>query len=339
MASMDHFNSENVWWMQGMAFGYSKMWNETVPLALTTLFFLFLLQNIISSPQMFLKKQGRKHALTGFIYLVWIGVGFLDLVFPFLPRGLMAVPIVYDVILGVLGVCLTLFAAFEFQHKHVKNVASGTLDEHATVTYGEMIEHAFYQGLNVLHILYIYAVGLVPDNLYVRLALLFVVSLPWVARSYFPVNKFSDNYNKIDPKSSAWIRLLYRLKKYQYVFYKHVVLHGLNITLAITGKAALRERFFHIFWLLLNLSYVMEFFLQTLVKRKYMSQTQLLSLQHVLMLAATLSAAAMLRFVSPLLSLCSFIMMFLNRKQDLFNTMLIACLAAATISWSHTVAS
>lgn len=139
---------------------------------------------------------------------------------------------------------------------------------------------------------------------------------------------------QVDPKSSAWIRLLYRLKKYQYVFYKHVILHGLNITLALTGRAALRERFFHIFWLLLNLSYVMEFLLQTLVKRKYMSQTQLLSLQHILMLAASLSAAAMLRFVSPLLSLCSLAMMFLNRKQDLLNTMLIACLAAAAIHYN-----
>lgn len=146
---------------------------------------------------MFLKRQGRKHSITGFLYLAWIGAGFADLVFPFLPRGLMSVPIVYDALLGVLGLCLTLFAAFEFQHKHVKNVASGTLDEHATVTYGEMIEHAFYQGLNVLHILYVYAIGLVPDNLYLRLALLFVVTLPWTARSFFPVNKFSDNYNKV----------------------------------------------------------------------------------------------------------------------------------------------
>ncbi|RYH19685.1 hypothetical protein EON65_25715 [archaeon] len=112
------------------------------------------------------------------------------------------------------------------------------------------------------------------------------------------------------------------------------MLHGLNITLALTGQAALRERFFHIFWLLLNLSYVMEFFLQTLVKRKHMSQTQLLTLQHILMLAASLSAAAVLRFVSPLLSLCSLMMMFLNRKQDLFNTMLVACLAAAVIHYS-----
>lgn len=180
-----------------MSFGYSKMWNESIPLGLTTLFFLFLMQTILSAPQMFLKRQGRKHAITGILYLLWIGLGFVDLVFPFLPRDLMSVPIAYDVLLGVLGVCLTLFAAFEFQHKHVKNVASGTLDEHATVTYGEMIEHAFYQALNVIHILYIYAIGLVPNNLYIRLALLFVVTAPWAARSLFPVNKFSDNYTKV----------------------------------------------------------------------------------------------------------------------------------------------
>jgi hypothetical protein len=50
-----------------------------------------------------------------------------------------------------------------------------------------------------------------------RAAALALVTAPWLTRHLVPINKFSDNYVKIDPKSNNLIRLLYRLKKYQYV--------------------------------------------------------------------------------------------------------------------------
>ena len=53
---------------------------------------------------------------------------------------------VYDGVLGLLGIQLTLSAARGFgSHKHTKNVASGVLDNEATVSHSEMIEHSFYQ--------------------------------------------------------------------------------------------------------------------------------------------------------------------------------------------------
>lgn len=186
----------------------------------------------------------------------------------------------YDSILGILGTLLALTAAFEFQHKGVNNVASGTLDQHATVSFNEMIEHAFYQALNLVQILFLHTLTPALD-LPCRTLLLFLATSPWLARDYFPVHPFSDNYVKIDPNSTPFIRLLYRLKKYQYIFYKHFLLHGLNLTVALMGVALPEEQFFRLYWMSLNASYVMEFFLQTLVKKRYMQQSTMLWLQKV----------------------------------------------------------
>ena len=43
-----------------------------------------------------------------------------------------------------------------------------------------------------------------------------------------------DNYNK-GQYSWSLVSLMYRTKKYQYVFYKHFLLHGLNISVAMSG--------------------------------------------------------------------------------------------------------
>ncbi len=315
------------------------------PLALATIFFLSLYQLLAYYPTIFLKKHGRKHALTGFVYLVWISLGFVDLMRPIdhvngEPQQPIVPYILYDTILGIIGTVLTLFAAFEFQHKNIKNVASGTLDEHATVTYGEMIEHSFYQGLNLIQILFIHSMTyfttitlnnrdnntlvtsyVVKENLLPRLGLLLVVTLPWILREFFPINRFSDNYTKIDTKSTPLIRLLYRIKKYQYVFYKHFLLHGLNITIAVTGIAFGNEYFFRLYWLLLNLSYVMEFFLQTLVKKNIMKQEHMLFLQKVLMTASTIAAISVLRYVNIWIAIISLIYNFIHRKHDVYNVM------------------
>jgi hypothetical protein len=64
--------------------------------------------------------------------------------------------------------------------------------------------------------------------------------------------------------------LRYRVKKAQYIFYKHVLLHGLNISLAMHGSldgdqlGIPHAPFFRLYWVLLNAAYVLEFFLQVL---------------------------------------------------------------------------
>jgi hypothetical protein len=57
----------------------------------------------------------------------------------------------HAIALPVVGVVLSLTAAYDFKEAHarVKNLASGTLDADQTVTFEEMLEHSFYQGLNV----------------------------------------------------------------------------------------------------------------------------------------------------------------------------------------------
>jgi hypothetical protein len=299
-------------------------WQYVFPLALTITFFLFLCQIIANQPQIFMKKHGRKHAMTGLLYLLWITLGFIDLLqpqFQCIPFGYF----VYDFVLGILGTVLTILAAIEFQHKNVKNVASGTLDAHATVTNNEMMEHSFYQALNLIQIVYLHLFDFGWNfSRSVRIILLFLVTLPWAARSLFPTNKFSDNYHKIDRQSTPLIRLLYRIKKYQYIFYKHFILHGLNITVALKNTQLPNTKFFRLFWLLLNTSYVMEFFLQTLVKKNYMSQFMMLCMQKVLMSAATISAISVLQVVNIYIAVVSLVLNFVNRKHDVLNTMALA---------------
>ena len=76
---------------------------------------------------------------------------------------------------------------------------------------------------------------------------------------------------------------------------------------------------FRLYWLCLNLSYVMEFFLQTLVKRLYMSQKTMLVLQRILMSAATFTAIAIIPFVNSVCAFLSFLFMFIRRKHEITN--------------------
>lgn len=309
------------WWMQGLDLPLSATWSKQVPLGLATFFFLYIYQKVAVNPQMFFKRHGRKHALTGLVYLLWITMGFINVAVPLWPEPFL---FVFHAILGILGTVLTLLAAQEFPHKHIKNFASGTLDEHATVTSAEMLEHAFYQALNLLQVCYFHALHLHLALPY-RLLGLVVVTMPWYIRASFPLHSFSENYSeKIDSRSSTLIRVLYRIKKYQYVFYKHFLLHGMNISLALSGVDIIASPCFRLYWLLLNTSYVMEFFLQTLVKKQYLPQEYMLSLQQVLMFASSLVAVMVLKDVSIFLALLSLAANFANRKHDVLNTVLVA---------------
>jgi hypothetical protein len=279
-------------------------------------FLISVLWIMVANPIMFGRRHGRRHSTNGLIYFLWISLGFTLHI-----KGLDLVSAqVFDAVLGGLGTCLALTAAFDFGHKNVVNVASGTLDEHATVTYNEMIEHSFYQGLNLVQAMYLHSVGASTSRWH-RFLLLFAVTAPWFVRGMFPVNRFSDNYTKVDVKSTNVIRAMYRIKKYQYVFYKHFLLHGLNLSVAVHGYELANRPDFRLYWLLLNLSYVMEFFLQTLVKKKYMTQRTMLALQVVLMTAASIAALYVLRYVNITLAVVSLVLNFTNRGHDLFNTM------------------
>lgn len=107
-------------------------------------FVALLLLPIARHPGMFAGRYGRRHRLIGLSLLCWLVLGFVDAaVGPLLDR------LVYDSMLGALGIATTLTAAMDFQRAHdrtvVKNVASGALDVEATVTVDEMVEHSFYQ--------------------------------------------------------------------------------------------------------------------------------------------------------------------------------------------------
>ena len=197
-----------------------------------------------------------------------------------------------------------------------------------------------------------------------RLFLLFLVTSPWLFRRKLPVHSFSDNWRvhkrEKEKVASHFVSsipsedmeiLLYQIKKWQYVFYKHVVLHGINILVAVADKlpASAHPPYslsWRVFWLLLNTSYVMEFFLQSLVKRRtIISQGTMLVLQRWLMASASAGATVVLfqlsrakgtelPYLLPLLSLASLTLSFINRHHDVLNTMSIALVAYAVLHLS-----
>jgi hypothetical protein len=308
----------------GVSYLIDDSWQLTIPAVLVALSFALLGSVLARHPRMFIKAHGRVHRITGLVFLVWICIGFVQV---FTGLSIAGNSLLYDVVLGIIGISLALSAAFEFKHKNVRNVASGTLDEHATVTYGEMIEHSFYQGINLVQIVFLHCITPhIPQVQRIFWALL--VTSPWLIRKYFPVNHFSDNYTKIDEKSTDFIRLLYRIKKYQYVFYKHFLLHGLNLSVALYGYSIAEDRIFRLYWLLLNASYVLEFFLQSLVKKRYMSQFTMLSLQHLLMSASSFAAVSVLQLVDVRIAVASMLLNFSNRQQDMMNMIILVEYAA-----------
>jgi hypothetical protein len=129
---------------------------------------------------------------------------------------------------------------------------------------------------------------------------------------------------------------LYRIKKLQYLFCKHVIFHGVNLGMAIdpvrTSSHLPCTKEWRIFWLALNTSYVMEFFLQTLVKRKKLSQGNMLWLQRLLMIASSWAAlVAVLPIVPVTLCVLSLILNLVHRQHDVLHTMV---LASSAMIWS-----
>lgn len=85
---------------------------------------------------------------------------------------------------------------------------------------------------------------------------------------------------------------------------------------------------FRLYWLSLNTSYVMEFFLQTLVKKGYMSQRTLVFLQLLLMSVSSIVAVEILvRYCDFRLGLLSLVLNFTNRKMEMTNLAIVAGVA------------
>ena len=282
--------------------------------------------------QLFLPRFGRSHRLAGGAYLAWLVVGVAELCFAGRRRGSAARACVYDVVLGALGTVATVTAARDFGRAREASATSGTLDEAALVTRSEMVDHAFYQGLNVVQVLGLHGRRRVAAPA-ARAAILAAQTAPWLARSRFPVNSFSANYDPArgggDPRAA--VNVLYRLKKYQYLFYKHALLHGLNVTNCVAPRPLAPERRpFRAYWLSLNAAYTMEFFLQTLVKRRVMRQGTMLLLNKVLMAGSSLAAVAVLAArVDWRVAAASWVLNLAHRGHDVANTLLVAAAAAA----------
>jgi hypothetical protein len=65
----------------------------------------------------------------------------------------------------------------------IVNPASGALDKEATITADEMMEHAFYQGINLVQIAFLHSTRFTSQHPSTRAAALLLVSLPWATRS------------------------------------------------------------------------------------------------------------------------------------------------------------
>jgi len=123
--------------------------------------------------------------------------------------------------------------------------------------------------------------------------------------------------------------LLYRLKKYQYILYKHFLLHGLNVSVAVSDARVVHQSYFRVYWLALNASYVMEFFLQTLVKKSYMTQSRLLVMQKILMIVSTVVALRVILVnVNPFFAMVSLFLNFTHRNHEIANIVLTIAVAA-----------
>lgn len=299
-------------------------------------FFCCVLGYIVSNARMLLPKYARAHRILGVALFFHLAVGAWDArrSVSLLRAGW---PLyAYDALLSCLGLAVSYSAAVGFASAHakVKNEASGTLDPSATVTVSEMLEHCFYQGINLAQITYLHALQSIT-SVSMRTILAGVVLLPWLFRARFPVNPFSKNYKPgaySGQHSTPLTRFLYRIKKYQYVFYKHFLLHGLNASLAVTGSSTslASAKHFRLYWVCLNTAYVHEFFLQTLVKRQYMSQRTMLALQQLLMLISSVAALRVLAHVQPYLCVLSLLLNFTRRGREVSNGALVLAAGAAT---------
>ena len=183
-------------------------------------FFARLLLAVAAHPQMLYPRYGRSHRIVGMGFFAYLLCGIIDarLTHPIFPQRY---SIAFDAGISVFGFATAFSAARDFggaRSHAVGSEASGILDEKATVSRSEMVEHCFYQLLNLAQIMYLYLLAAIGDRPMARIALAVSMTLPWLARSRFPVNSFSANYSKPGVGGTTpLIRFLYRMKKWQYL--------------------------------------------------------------------------------------------------------------------------
>jgi hypothetical protein len=305
-------------------------WIEAAALGGLRVFLLLVAcVSVKHSKHLFGQRHGWTHRLVGGLQLLWILLGVtLCTVIP----ASSWCWIMYDCVLACLGTGATLTAAKEFPHRYVTNAPgqSGTLGQRAIVTQAEMIEHSFYQGLNLMQAIYLHGMACLGDTSHKigRFVGLLIVTVPWwIRRSHFPVHSFSNNWKQTPRAQQTQMEnILYRIKKCQYIFYKHCIYFGLNLSMAVRPFDL--DSSWRIFWIALHTSYVMEFFLQTMVKRRMLTQGNMLRLQRLLMASSSLAAVAtIIGKVQWSLCLASLVLNFWNRNADVANTMLIGGLA------------
>ena len=277
---------------------------------------------------LFVQFHGWSHRVAGGALLAWLVFGVCSI--PAAKKQ--SFWVFYDTILGLLGIAATITAARDFPHRFVQNAPgqSGTLAQNAIVTQSEMVEHCFYQGLNLFQAIYLHSMAYHAwKSPYVRLLSLWLVTLPWHSRNRFPVHSFSSNWTQQTLHKWNVELIFYRIKKWQYIFYKHAVFHGINISVALQpSNMVTTSTSWRIFWLALNTSYVMEFFLQSLVKRRMLIQYSMLWLQRLLMIASSIAAfGAVFPHLHIGVCIASVLLNFGNRGHDVFNTMALAALA------------
>ncbi|CAB9506768.1 expressed unknown protein [Seminavis robusta] len=351
----DVLSSEVTAVVSASLFGMIGFLSVVVPIALWNFKFLFW------------STHGWSHRAAGGCLLLWLCVGVLQAFQLHLYGNNARSPqqecLIYDTILGILGITTTLTAARDFPHKYVQNAKgqSGSLSQKALVTQGEMVEHSFYQCLNLLQAWYLHFLSS-PQSTNANIKAwepflaLWLVTSPWYLRKLFPINSFSHNW-KFTPQHQRTPQetILYRIKKSQYMFYKHVLLHGLNISMALQQSTAVMQEYNHdnrmtatpawrVYWLALNTSYVMEFFLQTLVRRNVIHNPTMLRLQQWLMTTSSIAAMWILAgryyyyygsssqddetmsmiHVRPLVCLMSLVLNLVHRHHDVFNVMITA---------------
>eukprot|EP00035_Acanthoeca_spectabilis_P011510 m.202545 g.202545 ORF g.202545 m.202545 type:complete len:159 (+) comp15365_c2_seq1:828-1304(+) len=126
--------------------------------------------------------------------------------------------------------------------------------------------------------------------------------------------------------------LVDKVKKWQYVGYKHALLHGLTFSLAVnveSSKGVGNSRPFRLYWLLLNTGFVTEFFMQSLVKAKLLSQGGMMWLQVLLMGTGTVAAVRVLFHVRPSIAIVSLALNFGNRGHEMLNCGIVCLFALA----------
>ena len=235
----------------------------------------------------------------------------------------------YDVVLGVLGMATTWTASRDFPHKYVRNYSqSGTLSQGAIVTQNEMMEHFYYQALNLVQALYLHLLTRRSYSMAQRYVALALATAPWLVRTRFPVHPFSQNW-VLESHQGRLEILLYRIKKSQYLFYKHFLLHGMNLTAFLHPDFTNCRNSWRLFWDCLNASYVLEFFLQSLVKRKALEQSTMLFMNRWLMFVSTLAACLVL-WDFPIPWICcgiSLVWNWVHRHHDFSHTLVLAGVA------------